>query len=95
MTDEEEAVVERAARAALRCRDSDGDYRGTTADEILQEVAEDVDEWCRLAREVRRRVREIRGEEVREGLPEGRRTESTLEPISSPGSARSRPRDTY
>lgn len=94
MTDEEEAVVERAARLILRCRDSDGAYQGTAAAEVLDEHAgDDLDLWLELARRARSRVREIRGEEVREGLPEGRRTESPLEPISSPGSARSRPRD--
>lgn len=95
MTDEEEAVVERAARLVLRYRDSEGKYTGTTADEVLREATEDVDDWIRLARGVLRRVREIRGEEVREGVPPRARTESALEPISSPGSARSRPRDTY
>lgn len=91
MTDEE-AVVERAARLILRCRDSDGAYEGTAAAEVLDEHAgDDLDLWFQLARKARRRVREIRGE----GLPEGRRTESTIEPVHSPGSARSRPRDTY
>lgn len=95
MTDEE-AVVERAARLVLRYRDSEeGEYRGTTADEVLREVAEDLDEWVRLARRALRRVREIRGEERVEGVPPRARKESALEPVSSPGPGRTRPRDTY
>lgn len=93
---EEQALVERAARAIIRCAESDGPYRGTSAEKIIDEAAgEDLDEWCRLARKAQRRAREIREETIREGIPPRKRITSSIEPVYSPGAARTQPRKPY
>lgn len=89
MTPEGETAVERAARAIVRQR-TRGDtspqgVRGPAAEEILDDVADDVEDWCRLARLALDRARELLGEDPEpEGAPLAQREPSTLEPISSP-----------
>lgn len=88
MTPEQEAAVDRTARAVVRADGNDLGARsaGTAPGDHLDEVAEDLEEWCRLARRALDRAAEIRGEDPEpEGRPVAQRTPSTLEAQSTVG----------
>lgn len=92
MTREEEAAVERAARAIVR---ADGGNElgargaGTAPGDLLDDVADDLRDWCALARRALDRAAELRGGDPEpEGRPVAQRSPSTLEGHPGPAPRR-------